>query len=336
MSQDDTRHRKREAMIRSYRYPLEPNYRQAVLLEEWLERCRRLYNVVLEQRRECWRMAQKGLSYIDQTRELTELRQADPRYGGMPVEVCRSPLRTLQLAFEGFFRRVKRGEAPGYPRFKGPGRLDSFGIGRPGVEGRKVRIPRLGLVRFRKHRELGGSILEARVGIRAGRWYVSFSCDIGDAPQWAPMRNPVGIDVGLRAFATLSDGTKVKNPRFFREGEDLLAGRQRALSRKNKGSKGRRSARLLVQKAHEHIRSQRLDFARKLSAELFRFHDGVFYEDLNIRGLAGGMLAKSIQDASWGMFLRALVCKAECAGEWAVPGESLGHQPPMQRLRAAS
>ena len=305
-------------MIRSYKYPLEPNRRQAALLEEWLERCRSLYNVALEERRECWRMARKRISYNDQTRELTELRQSDPRYGEMPVEVCRSPLRTLQRAFEGFFRRIKRRKTPGYPRFKGLGRLGSFGIGRPGVEGKKVRLPKLGLVKFRKYRELGGPILEARVGLRAGKWYVSFSCDVGQAPPKAPLRNPVGIDLGLRSFATLSDGTTVENPRFFREGEALLARRQRALSRKQKGSDGRRAARLLVQKAHEHIHHQRLDFARKLSAEIFRFNDGVFYEDLNIRGLARGRLAKSVQDASWGIFIRTLVCKAECAGTWAV------------------
>jgi len=107
-------------------------------------------------------MGRKSLTYIDQTRDLTELRAADSAYRAIPVEVCRSPLRQLQRAFEAFFRGVKGGEVPGYPRFKGNGRFYSFGIGRAPVEGRKVRIPILGLVKFRKYRELGGEIREDR------------------------------------------------------------------------------------------------------------------------------------------------------------------------------
>lgn len=269
-------------------------------------------------------MARKGLSFFVQSKELTALRAADPAYGELPVVVCRSPLRTLQRAFEGFFRRVKRGETPGYPRFKGRDRFDSFAIGRPTVEGRKVRIPILGLVKFRKYRELGGPVLDARVIRNAGKWFVTFTCDLGQAPAKKPLRNPVGIDVGLRSFATLSDGTPVENPRFFRKGEALLGRRQRVLSRKKRGSQQREEAKLLVQKAHAHIHNQRMDFVRKLSAELLRLHDGVFYEDLNIKGLAQGRLSKSVQDASWGKFIAALVCKAECAGKWTVAVDPRG------------
>jgi putative transposase len=264
-------------------------------------------------------MARKGRTYMDQTRELTELRAQDPAYREIPVGVSRSALRQLERAFQAFFRRVKRGEAPGYPRFKGRNRFDSFGIGRVSMEGKKVRVPKLGLVRFRKYRELGGEILDARIGLRAGKWYVAFSCDLGEAPERKPVQDPVGIDMGLESFATLSDGSKVENPRFLRKGEALLARRQRVLQKKKKGSKTRAAARLLVQKAHEHIRNQRLDFARKLSAELLERYDGVFFEDLNVRGLARSRLAKSVQDAAWGTFIRTLVGKAECAGRWAVP-----------------
>jgi putative transposase len=304
-------------MIRTYRYLLKPSRRQQAVLVEWLERCRVLYNVGLEQRREWWRMG-KGLNYMGQTKELTDLRAADSRYGQMPALVCRSPLRQLQRAFEGFFRRLRRGDKPGYPRFKGRGRFDSFGIGRVSVEGRKVRIPKLGLIKFWKYRDLGGEILDARVMHRAGRWQVAFACDLGPAPEKPPARSAVGLDVGLSSFATLSDGTKVENPRFFRKGEDLLARRQRRLSRTRRDSMGRARARLLVQKAHEHVRNQRLDFARKLAAELFRKYDCVFHEDLNLHGLSRSPLAKSVQDAAWGVFLRALIGRAECAGRWAV------------------
>lgn len=311
-------------MIRTFKYCLEPNRHQAAVLSEWLERCRVLHNCALEQRREWWRIGRKSLTYVDQTKELTALREADPVYGGMPVEVCRSPLRSLQRAFEAFFRRMKRGETPGYPRFKGRDRFDSLGIGRVSVEGKKVRVPKLGLVKFRKHRELGGEILDVRIVLRAGRWHVAFSCDMGEAPGKKPVQKDVGVDVGLESFVTLSDGAKIENPRFFKKGEKILANRQRALARKRRGSKGRARTKLLVQKAHEHVRNQRLDFSRKLAADLFRNYDCIFYEDMNIRGLAAGRLAKSVQDAAWGKFIGALACKAECAGRWAVPVDPRG------------
>lgn len=305
-------------MIRSFKYPLEPNRHQSSILKRWLEYCRVLYNVALEQRREWYRMGKISLSYNDQCKELTELRAADSIWKDVPVEIERSALKTLQRAFDGFFRRIKRGETPGYPRFKGRGRFDSFGVGRVSVEGKKTRIPKLGLIKFRKYRELCGAIRDARIVLRAGKWYVVFSCDIGKAPEKKSIRNAVGIDVGLYSFATLSNGQKIQNPRFFRNGEELLVRRQRAITLKARGSKGRDKAKLLIQKAHEHIRNQRLDFSYKLSAELFRLYDCVFYEDLNIRRLAKSKLSKSIHDAAWGIFTRTLTCKAECAGKWAI------------------
>jgi putative transposase len=311
-------------VIRTFKYPLEPNRRQAELLAQWLELCRSLYNVALEQRREWWRMGRKSLHLYDQQKELTELRAVDRRYEGMPVVVCRSPLRQLQRAFEAFFQRVKRVETPGYPRFKGRHRFDSFDIGRAPVEGKKVRIPILGLVKFRKYRNLEGTIRDVRIGLRAGKWYVAFSCDLGEAPVKKPVFRPAGVDVGLSSFATLSDGKKVENPRFFRKGEDLLARRQQSLSRKKRGSRNRLQAKRLVQKAHEHVRNQRLNFARKQAAELYRTHDCIFYEDLNLKGLAQSKLAKSVLDVAWGMFIRALNDKAEGAGRWAIAVDPRG------------
>lgn len=187
-----------------------------------------------------------------------------------------------------------------------------------------MRVPKLGLVKFRKYRELTGEILDARIVFKAGKWHVVFSCDMGEAPGKNTIQKAAGIDLGLESFATLSNGTKIENPRFFKNGEEILARRQRALAKKHRGSKNRSRTKLLVQRAHEHIRNQRLDFARKLVADLFRKYDCIFYEALNIRSLAAGRLAKSVQDAAWGKFIGALVCKAECAGRWAVPVDPRG------------
>ena len=306
-------------MIRTYKYHLKPNKKQAAILTSWLETCRQLYNAALSEKRDAWCGHKKNISSYDQYKQLTELRKIDKEINSLPALVCRSPILSLQRAFNGFFRRVKAGEKPGYPRFRGKGRYASFSIGRATVEGKKVRVPNLGLVKFHKYREIAGTIRDVRVGLHAGKWFISFACDIGPAPEKKIVTRVVGIDVGLTSFATLSTGEKISNPRFFKQAEDKLAERQRKLVLKKKGSKSRIKAKELVAKAYQHINNQRLDFARKLVAELFNRFDLIAYEKLNIKNLTQNNLAKSINDAAWGLFDRALVSKAECAGKWAVP-----------------
>jgi len=311
-------------LIRTFRYPLIPNVAQRRVLDGWVESCRQLYNAALQQRREAWERRRVSLSYMDQTRELAALRRELPEWAAIPSEVERSALRRLQRGFDGFFRRVKRGEKPGFPRFRGRDRYDSFDVGRARIDGDRVHLPKLGSVRFRLYRELRGKILSVGVQRRAGRWKVCIACDLGEAPTKIPVRTAIGIDLGLTSFAVLSSGEAIDNPRFFRQGEAVLARRQRSLSKKRRGSASRARAKLLVANAHEHIRNQRLDFSRKLVAALFDRFDLVAHEDLNIRNMVRGNLAKSIYDAAWGSFVHALACKAECAGKWAVPVDPRG------------
>jgi len=313
-----------EEVIRTFRYPLEPNRTQAAILSNWIEHCRQLYNASLQQRRDAYRLQRKSLSYMTQTRDLTELRADDPEWREVPVEAERSALRRLGKAFDAFFRRVKAGQKPGFPRFRGRDRFDSFDLLALAVDGNHVRLPKLGLVKFHLYREMKGKILSVTVRRSASRWWISFACDIGAAPEKVPVKTAVGIDLGITTYAVLSNGDEVANPRFFRKGEEVLARRQRSLATKTRGSRSRQRAKILVGKAHEHVRNQRLDFARKLACETFARFDLVAHEDLNIRGMVHGNLAKSIHDASWGMFIEAIRCKAECAGKWAVPVDPRG------------
>ena len=311
-------------MVRTFRYPLEPNRAQKAVLEQWRVACQQLYNGALQERRDAWVKQRVSVDYNRQTTELTELRAQDASFRDVPVEVQRSALRRLHRAFQAFFRRVKAGEKPGYPRFRSRDRYQSFGLGRARVDGDRVHVPKLGAVKFRRYRDPMGEVLDVQVGRDADRWWLYVSCDLGAAPAKVPVRNAVGIDVGLSAFATLSDGTKVENPRFFRAGEDLLAKRQRALSTKRRGSNSRARAKRLVARAHLHVRNQRRDFAWKLAGELVRRYDLVAHEDLAVARMVHGNLAKSIHDAAWGLFLHALTCKAEEAGKWAVPVDPRG------------
>lgn len=185
-------------------------------------------------------------------------------------------------------------------------------------------VPKLGLVRFNLYRPIEGSIKDATIRHKNGRWFVCFACDLGPAPDKAPVARATGVDLGLTSFAVLADGTEVENPRFFRKGEALLATRQRKLQLKKRGSKSRERAKRLVGKAHEHVKNQRLDFSRKLAVDLFSRYDLVAFEDLQIRNMIRSSLGKSIFDAAWGVFLNALVCKAESAGKWAVPVDPRG------------
>ena len=261
-------------------------------------------------------MARRSVTRFDQTAQLTELRAADLTWSAVPVEVQRSALRRVDLAFQAFFRRCKSGETPGFPRFRSQRRYDSFSVGPAKVKKDRVHVPKLGHIKFNLHRPIEGTIKNTILKRdAAGKWWITFQCDLGEAPPKVLIRTTVGIDVGLTSLATLSTGVSIHNPRYFEAGQELLKKRQRDLARKKKGSKNRERARVLVAKAHAHVHHQRLNHAREEAKKLVEQFDLISFEDLNIKGLASGMLAKSVHDASWGLFRHAVACKAECAGK---------------------
>jgi putative transposase len=311
-------------MRRTYRYPLYPTRQQEGVLLGWLHFCQQLYNAALEERIGAWKRARKPIRLYDQQRELTELRASDADASAVPVLVARSALHRLDRAFAAFFRRCNGGEMPGFPRFRSRDRYDSFGIGRVRCDGDRVLVPKLGPVKFNAYREMRGEIKDVAIRRKCGRWFVCFSCDLGDAPAKIPVVRAIGVDLGLATFAVLSDGGAIQNPRFFREGEKLLADRQRRLALKKRGSRSRQRAKLLVGKAHEHVQNQRLDFSRKLTVDLFSRFDLVAYEDLRIRNMVRSPLGKSISDAAWGIFINCLVAKAESAGRYAIAVDPRG------------
>ena len=313
-------------MLRTFRYPLLPNKAQAATLDAWRIACQRLYNGALQHRRDAWRKQRVNVTMYDQYKELTTLRAADPEWAAVPVYVARSALTRLNCAFDAFFRRVKIGQTPGYPRFRSQDRYGSFDFGsnNPRIDGDHVLLPRIGAVKFRKYRDLRGKIKLVRI-VRAVRgWYVSFVCDQGEAPRKISVQSATGIDVGLEVFATISNGERIGNPTFFKAGQTRLTRRRQSLARKKRGSYSRQRAKTLAARAYEHMRNQRLDFARKLACALFSRFDLIAHEDLHISGMVRGVLAKSIYDAAWGKFFAALALKAESAGKWCVPVDPRG------------
>ena len=276
-----------------------------------------MYNCALEERISAWKTCRKSVSFYDQDKQLKDLRKEN-LIGITNFSCARSVLRRLDNSFKSFFRRIRRGDKPGFPRFKSDKRWDTlvFPFYKQGCKliDKLVYIQGVGKIKIKLHRPVEGKIKTVSIKREAGKWFVIFSVEY--EPVFLPIsQEVVGIDVGLSSFATLDDGTEVDNPQFGKEAERKIRVAQRRLSRrKNKKSNRRRKAVQLLQRQYNHIQNQRRDFHHKLSRILVNRYGLIAVEDLNIKGLSSGMLAKSVNDAGWGNFLNMLAYKAESAG----------------------
>lgn len=302
-------------MRKTFKYRLFVTKAQDALLQEQLGEACRLYNACLQERRDAWRVNRESLNYYSQASQLKEIRAA----GDLSLanfSTCQDVLRRIDKTFKAFFRRVKRKEKAGFPRFKSHTRFNSITFPSYGdgckLIGSKLRLQGVGLVKVKLHRTVEGTIKTVTVKRECGKWYVCFSVECACVPLPVSSET-VGIDVGLTTFATVSDGTEVENPRYYRHAQKQLRKAQRKASRRKKGSHRRRKAVQLLQRAHAHIRNQRADFHHKVSRWLVDNFGLIAVEDLNVKGLAGGMLAKSVSDAGWSAFIQKIAYKAESA-----------------------
>src|SRR5947208_10928585 len=214
---------------KAFRYWLYPTPSQAEELDRILWRCRNLYNAALYQRREAYRVQGLSLGYYAQKRELPELRQADPQYRMVGSQVLQDVILRVERAFAAFFRRVRAGEKPGYPRFRGRDRYDSVTYSQAGwkLKDGRLDLTGIGAIKVKWSRDVQGTIKTVTIRRDADQWYVCFSCVVEIVEPVPPDRPAVGLDVGLEYFATLSDGSHVGNPRYLRQAEQALARRQR-------------------------------------------------------------------------------------------------------------
>lgn len=306
-------------MIVTYQFRLLPSKRQHRVLEQILESQRELYNAALEERIGAYRSAGLTLTYFDQTKALTEWRRSDHVARALPVSLQRATLKRLDEAYRGFLRRVAKSAKPGFPRFRGAGRFDSFGFRQfmgITIKGGRIRFKGMpGALRLHLHRELpeGTPIRSCNFKRDTKGWRVSLDVKIAPLPPRECQR-AVGVDLGISTFAALSDGGFIPSLRAACRAERRLRVAQRALSRKNPGSEGRREARAAVARCHATIARQRREHLHQASARLFRDYDVIAVEKLNVIGLAGGALAKHVHDASWAKFISMLRYKAAWAG----------------------
>jgi putative transposase len=306
---------------RTFKYRLYPAKAQVMFLEGQLREARDLYNCALEERRSAWKTCRKFITYYDQVLQLKPIR-AEGLTGLVNSQVARDVLSRVDKAYKAFFRRVKAGQKPGYPRFRSFRRFDSitfqtYGAGCRLMPNGRLRIQGAGLIKVKLHRQIEGKIKTVTLQRSIGKWYVCFSVECGEKPL-PDCSESVGIDVGLTTFAVLSDGTEIENPRFYREGQAKLRRAQRKVARRKKGSNRRRKAVLALRRVHAHLANQRADFLHKESRRIVNSFGLIAVEDLNVKGLSGGMLAKSVHDAAWGMFYRFIAYKAESAGRVVV------------------
>ena len=305
---------------KSFQYRLFPTKRQARSMQATLEECRWLYNHLLEQRKTAYEDRQEALRLYDQQATFTALKAARPSLATVHSQVLQNVAVRLDLAFKAFFRRVKAGETPGYPRFRGVGRYDSFCYPQSGfslnADEQTVTLSKIGDVKAVLHRPVLGTIKTCCVRRGStGKWYVAFSCESVPTDESPASEEVVGIDVGLTHFATLSTGEQIENPRFFKTDEKALAKANRRLSKETPGTPERAKRRKPVSRIHERIAFRRHDFTHQTARRLVNRFGVLAIEDLSIsRMVHNHCLSKSIMDAAWGQFSEILSSKAASAG----------------------
>ena len=310
-------------MKKAFQFRIYPTKNQEVTLNRTLSTCRHLYNDSLaERKRESelnelertfgvtpWGKPQ-WMNYYDQANDLSSSKTDFQKE--VHSQVLQNALKRVERSFKNFFNGF------GYPRFQGRDRYNSFTFPQKGFELKdgKLSLSKIGNIRIILHREIEGTIKTCTIKKDVDQWYVTFSCDIDIPVIPVEIKTKTGIDVGLKALLTMSNGSQIEPPKFLQESEDKLTQEQKRLSRKRLRSHNRNNQRVVVAKVHRRIRNQRKDFAHKISRKLVNEYDHIVFEDLQIQNMVKNHhLAKSISDAGWSQLIGLTKSKAEYAGK---------------------
>jgi len=243
--------------MKTFKYRLQPSRSQRTKLLQTLELCRWVYNETLATRKTAWEQEQESLSLYDTNKLLTLWKQTHPELRNVFSQVLQNVQERVDLAFQGFFRRVQAGEKAGYPRFRGYGRSDSFTFKQSGFEllDHGLYLSKIGKMKIILHRPIEGKVMTLAIQRDAvGNGYACFACEV--EPEPLPCSDvAIGIDMGLTRFAKFSNGDGIDHPRFFRRDEKELAKAQRKLSKAAQGTPERAKCRLASMDPVHHVQS---------------------------------------------------------------------------------
>jgi putative transposase len=313
-------------MKRMFEYRLYPTRPQEKRLDAALRTCREVYNWAIDDRKATYTTTGKSENYYTQRPKLKTLAVRWPWIKQVYAHLLQNTLVRVDRAFKAFFRRVKAGKKPGYPRHKSAERYGSITFQEAGkrgaiMDGKRLYLSKIGRVRIRLHRPIEGKIKTCTIKKRADGWYALFCCEADHVVVPRPQERVVGIDLGLTDFAVLSTGERIKNPRHLQKAERDLKRAQRIVSRRKKGSHRRAKAKAILARKHLHLARVRKDWQRKLACDLVDRFDVIVFEKLNVpvlirrKGLRiDRALHRSIGDAAWAQFRGLVEHKAEWAG----------------------
>lgn len=314
-------------MRRTYRYRIHPTKAQATKLTGTLDLCRWVYNKTLETRKNAWEQEGTSLGYLETKKMLPQWKEDKPELKQVHSQVLQDVVQRVNLAYEAFFRRVKAGEdKPGYPKFQSWKYYDSFTYPQYGsafyiTDDGVLHLSKIGDIEINLHRPIEGPIKTLTIKCsKLGKWYACFSC-IVDPDPLPETTSIVGVDMGLSSFATLSNGEKIPNPRFFKQDEKELNHMRSRQDKAPKGSQEWKKLHRAVLHIEERIKNRRNNFAHQESQKLVDRFQIVVFEDLDIKDMMSDnwkSMNRSISDVAWSRFIEFTRAKAEAAGRTVI------------------